>query len=233
MPAALALTFDDLFVANWVAARSVFDDFGARVTFCVSHLHTATPDQIAGLRALQSDGHEIAFHSRTHPRLGPYLARHGLAHWLEHEIDAGIAEHRALGFPARSFASPYHASTPQTRAETGRRFAVTRAAGPRGVDPENPGARIYRTPGPDGTVDCIGFCDLRHRAFPGWDRQMRLLDTIGETGGTGVFAGHDIREAAEGARYYSTPGDLRRLLGAARDRGLGFVILSGIATVRM
>lgn len=228
MRGAVALTFDDLFVRNWHAARPLFDEFGARVTFCVCKLHKARPRQIEKLRALQADGHEIACHSRTHPRLEPYLRRHGLAHWLEHEIDADIATHRALGFPAASFASPYHASTPETRAETARRFAVTRAAGPRSLHPGNLAARIYRRAGPDRAVDCLGFCDFRHSAFPGWERQMRLLDAIADLGGTGVFAGHDIREGEDGSHYYSTPGDLRRFLGAARDRGLGFVTLGEV-----
>lgn len=227
MPA-VALTFDDLFVANWHAARPLFAEFGARVTFCVSHLHKARPRQVAKLRALQDDGHEIAFHSRTHPRLEPYLARHGLDHWLAHEIDAGIAEHRSFGFPAASFASPFHASTPETRAATATRFAVTRAAGPRSLDAANIAARIYRSLGPDRAVDCLGFCDFSHAAFPGWDWQMRLLDAIAAAGGTGVFAGHNIRAAGGGNRYHSTPDDLRRFLGAVRDRGLGFVTLREI-----
>ena len=48
MTPAICLTFDDLFVENRCAALPVFAAFGARVTFCVSHLHTATHDQIAG-----------------------------------------------------------------------------------------------------------------------------------------------------------------------------------------
>lgn len=228
MTGAVALTFDDLFAGNWHAARPLFTEFGARVTFCVCKLHTARPRQVAKLRALQDDGHEIACHSRTHPRLGPYLRRHGLAHWLEHEIDADIATHRALGFPAASFASPYHASTPETRAETARRFAVTRAAGPRSLNPDDPGSRIYRGTGPDKAVDCIGFCDFSHAAFPGWDHQMRLLDAIAQAGGTGVFAGHDIRADAGGPGYYSTPDDLHRFMAAVRERGLGFVTLSEV-----
>ncbi len=232
MPGAIALTFDDLFVGNWHAARPLFDAFGARATFCVCKIHKARPRQIAKLRALQADGHEIAYHSRTHPRLEPYLEKHGLAHWLEHEIDAGVAEHRALGFPAESFASPFHASTPETRAETARRFAVTRAAGPRSLNRADPASRIYHRLDPDRAVDCLGFCDLRHSAFPGWDWQMRLLDLIAETGGTGVFAGHDIRAPGRKSEFFSTPEDLRRLLGAAVDRGLTFVTLREVGRSR-
>jgi len=226
---AVALTFDDLFTGSWNAARPILDAHGARVTFCVCRLHQAPPRKIGKLRALQADGHEIAFHTRTHPRLEPYLARHGLAHWLEHEIDAGVAEHRALGFPAESFASPFHASTPETRAETARRFAVTRAAGPQSLDAADIAARIYRRPGPDRAVDCLGSCDTRHPAFPGWDWQMHLLDTIATTGGTGVFAGHDIRPPGKKSRFFTTPEDLEHFLAAVAARGLRFVTLRELA----
>ncbi len=228
----LTLTFDDLNVANWLVARPIFDAHNARVTFCVSHLHTTTPDQIAGLRTLQSDGHEIAFHSRTHPKLVRYLKTHGLAHYLAHEIDAGIAEHRALGFPAKTFGCPFHASTPETRAALAPRFAVIRAAGPRGVTQAYLHDRIYHAPGPDNCVDNIGFCDFQHRAFPGWAWQMTLLDAITEHGGTGVFTGHDIQPKKGGPGYYSAHRQLRRFLAMARDRGLGFQTLSDLAQTR-
>ena len=153
----VCLTFDDLFAGSWHAARPIFDEFGARATFCVCNLHNAKPRQVKKLRALQEDGHEIAFHSRTHPKLGPYLRKHGLPHWLEHEIDAGVAEHRALGFPAKSFASPFHAFTDETLAETAKRFPVTRAAGPKNLSEADIPARIYHAPGPHNAVDCVGF----------------------------------------------------------------------------
>ena len=226
----LALTFDDLFVANWLAARPLFAEYRACVTFCVSHIHTASADQIAGLRQLQEDGHEIAFHSRTHPKLHRYLKNRGLDHWLAHEIDDGISEHRALGFPATSFASPFHQSTPETRAACAKRFDVIRASGPRGVTAKTIYSRIYIAPGPNNAVDNLGFADFQHRAFPGWDWQISLLDAIATQGGTGVFTGHDIRPDDTGTGYYSTHGQLRRFLDAASKRGIGFTTLSGIAS---
>lgn len=226
----VCLTFDDLMVGNWMAARPLFREADARVTFCVSGLHTATLEQISGLRALQADGHEIGFHSRTHPKLAPYLARHGLDHWLEHEIDRGIAEHRAAGFPAMSFAAPFHATTAETWAATAERFEVTRARAPlRG--PAELGARIYTRLGPDRAVDNIGFADMQHRRFQGWKWQETILDAIASSGGIGVFTGHDLRRQKSGPGYYSTHRQLRRLLHAVSERGLQFYTLTGLARV--
>lgn len=220
MPGKLCLTFDDLFVDNWCAARPVFDAYNARVTFCVSHLHAATPSQIKGLHELQRDGHEIAFHTRTHPHLGQYLRRHGLAHWLEHEVDRGIAEHRALGFPARTFACPFHASTPETRQALAERFDIIRTDGPRSLDPDNPHARIYHEVPADKCLANLSFADMQHKAFPGWKRQMEFLDLIAETGGTAVFAGHDIRARKAGRGFYSNHNQIQRLLDGAQRRGI-------------
>lgn len=220
MPGTLCLTFDDLFVDHWIAACPIFDACDARVTFCVSHLHTATQAQIDGLHLLQDDGHEIAFHTRTHPKLRPYLDQHGLDHWVKHEIDAGIAEHRALGFPARSFACPFHASTPETRAALATRFEVIRAAGPRSLDHANPKTRIYQNLPASLCMDNLGFADMQHKAFPGWRWQTRLLDLIADTGGTAVFTGHDIRARKSGPGFYSTQRQLRRLLSEATARDI-------------
>ena len=220
MSGMLCLTFDDLFVENWCAARSILDDFDAHVTFCISHLHTASSSQIDGLHLLQEDGHEIAFHTRTHARLGPYLDRYGLAHWLDHEVDPGIAEHRDLGFPARTFACPFHASTPETRKALGTRFNVVRTDGPRSLDPENPKSRIYQSIPNDKCLANLGFADVQHKAFPGWKRQLQLLNLIAETGGRAMFTGHDIRGKKSGKGFYSTRKQLRRLLEAATSKGL-------------
>ena len=139
-----------------------------------------------------------------------------------------MAEHRALVFPAKSFASPFHAFTDETLADTAKRFPATRAAGPKNLSEADIPARIYHAPGPHNAVDCVGFCDFQHSAFPGWEWQSRLLDRIPEAGGTGVFPGHDIRPPGKGSQFFSTPEDLRRFLGAAAERGLEFVTLAEV-----
>lgn len=225
----VCLTYDDLFVDNWCAMRPLFRAFGARVTFCVAGLHTATPRQVDGLLALQDDGHEIALHSRTHPKLAPYLEEHGLDRWLADEVDRGVEEHRAAGFPATSFACPYHASTPETRKQLAPRFAVVRTRGPRGVTLDEAPKRVYRAPGRLNMVHNIGSADIAHANHGGWDHVTGLLDIIGDIGGTAVFSGHDIR-AGRDPGFYTRPRQLERLLEAIADRGLAFRTLTGFAT---
>ncbi len=225
----VCLTFDDFFVENWCAARPVFDAHDARVTFCVCWMHAATPAQIDGLRQLQDDGHEIAYHGRDHKKLRPYLREHGLATWLDQEITRGVAEHRALGFPATSYAAPFHGSNPRSRRATGTQFLLTRAKGAHALDDAAIRSRIYRSPLPDGAVHSLASVDVEHGLFPGWDALGAMLDLVVQEGGVGILNGHDLRDHDTGRARFTRLADLDRLLGAIADRGLAFHTLSGFA----
>lgn len=225
----VCLTFDDLHVENWLAARPIFQAHGARVTFCVCRMHKATPAQIDGLHQLQEDGHEIAYHGRNHKKLKPYLRQHGLDLWLENEIARGVAEHRALGFPATSYASPFYGSTRQTRAATAAYFRITRAGSARDLALEDVPKRIYRRPAPDGAVNSIATIDFQHPGHRDWREVGLALDMLGTHRGVGIFNGHDIRPRKAGPGRYSAHRQIHRLLHEITARGLAFHTLGGFA----
>ena len=225
----VCLTFDDRFCSNWNAARRVFRTFGIRATFCVHGLQDATEDDITVLHALQSDGHEIACHSRTHPRLMPYLESHGVDAWFDNEVLADQAFHRQKGFPGNAFACPFHQSTPEVLSRCAEHFVVTRGAGPLRPRTEDLSIRIYQELPDDRTLANLGMLDVMHRAQGGWPWMIHALDAVASSGGTAVFTGHDIRADRSKAGFYMTLRQLDRLCRAIIRRGLNTQTLSEAA----
>jgi len=100
----VALTFDDGYASDWVAAAEVLYEVGFGATFYVTTSLVGTPGYVsrADVRALCRSGFEIGCHTATHPmltqvpvaELAPEIA--GAKAWLAD----------LLGRPVRHFACP-------------------------------------------------------------------------------------------------------------------------------
>ena len=109
--AGLALSFDDAGISSWLSARPLFQQYGARVTFFVTRYDTLTEDDLAGLRQLGDDGHEIAAHGLRHLHAPSYVEANGLAAYIADEVLPSIELLLEDGYPVASFAYPYGART--------------------------------------------------------------------------------------------------------------------------
>jgi hypothetical protein len=123
----LALSFDDTSVDAWLEMRPLLERYGARVTFFVSRYHTFSEAQLAGLKVLAADGHDIEPHSVGHFRAPEYVENHGLAAYLREEIDPSIAALRADGYEVHAFAYPFGARTSELDDAIARRVPVLRS----------------------------------------------------------------------------------------------------------
>src|ERR1043166_16920 len=65
----VALTFDDASVENWHNYLPLLDSLNIRATFYISHYHTFNDHQKQMLKEIEDRGHEIAYHTATHPDL--------------------------------------------------------------------------------------------------------------------------------------------------------------------
>jgi peptidoglycan/xylan/chitin deacetylase (PgdA/CDA1 family) len=123
----LALSFDDSDVASWIAARPLFQQYHARVTFFVSHYAALSDDSRGLIRALADDGHDIAAHSVLHLRAPSYVEDHGLRAYLDDEVLPSIEVLRDDGYAVTSYAYPFGARTEELDRAIGKYVPILRS----------------------------------------------------------------------------------------------------------
>jgi len=105
----VAITFDDTTINSWFGQRAMFNKYGAKVTFFVSHFFSLDAVQINKLKLLEADGSEIGCHTYSHK--GVYKDFNGDVSRVNEYIQDQIVPARDLmvnaGFNPVSFAYPY------------------------------------------------------------------------------------------------------------------------------
>jgi peptidoglycan/xylan/chitin deacetylase (PgdA/CDA1 family) len=104
--AGIAISFDDHFINDWYELRPLFQKYGAKVTFFVTCGDTLTTDEIAKLKQLEKDGHEIGFHGTVHGKSTELIAAVGPAKYAETELTPGLHYMKLAGFAPQSYAHP-------------------------------------------------------------------------------------------------------------------------------
>lgn len=106
MPGILLLTFDDYFVREWSAVRSLFTAYDSKVTFFISEPYKVDRDGWDRLRELASDGHTVGAHGLRHLWAPDRIAAVGADGYLREDVEPCLEALRGQGFEARSFAYP-------------------------------------------------------------------------------------------------------------------------------
>ncbi|MCE7067704.1 polysaccharide deacetylase family protein [Dyadobacter sp. CY326] len=103
--AGLAISFDDHFIDEWFALRPMFNQYGAKVTFFITCPDSLSADEVAKLRQLQSDGHEIGFHGTIHGKSTELIIA-GPDEYKKIELTPGMSNMAKAGFKPTSYAHP-------------------------------------------------------------------------------------------------------------------------------
>jgi len=103
--AGIAISFDDHFIDQWYALRPLFQKYDAKVTFFITCGDSLKKDEIAKLKQLQADGHEIGFHGTIHGKSTELIA-HGVDKYVETELSPGMKWMAEAGFNPTSYAHP-------------------------------------------------------------------------------------------------------------------------------
>jgi hypothetical protein len=131
--AGICLSFDDNDIDDWYELRDLLARHNAHVSFFVTEYAQFTADQRAKLHVLYAGGNTIEAHGVNHAYATAYLPEHGLAAYLDNEVQPSIDILRADGFTPVAYAHPGGAHTRELdEALAGRiRFARSISGAPK------------------------------------------------------------------------------------------------------
>ena len=103
----VALTFDDNYTDEWLAADHILKKYNWKATFFVSYLKDMSDKQFDQLLELQNCGHEIGGHGYNHYNQCEYISNHGTVEYMNNEIRPMIEKLGKKSINLNSFAYPF------------------------------------------------------------------------------------------------------------------------------
>ena len=156
--AGVALTFDDKTIDQWFELRDLFQQNKAHVTFFITLWgNDLDQDSIDKLRALQDDGHEIAFHGYNHVNANAYLENHPIQQYLDYEVIPGIEVMNNAGFYPVDFAYPFGSENDTLTAALQAYFVHIR-----GTDSDIDDPLLYEYGSNQLLIEGVGIDDLTY-----------------------------------------------------------------------
>jgi peptidoglycan/xylan/chitin deacetylase (PgdA/CDA1 family) len=125
----IALTFDDNRIDNWYNHLDLLDSLHLKATFYISGYTRLTPVQKQRLAVIKSRGHEIGYHTVTHPNMNTYMQkfRKTMDQMMFAEIKTGLTAMEHDGFFPKVFAYPFGARNGFLDTELKKYFISVRA----------------------------------------------------------------------------------------------------------
>lgn len=215
----IALTFDDHSVEEWYNSLPLFDSFKVKATFYVSNYPKLTEKDKWMLHQLQDHGHEIAYHSLTHPDFVKYLKKHPPAQLLSEEIDKGMALMNADGFYPKTFAYPYGSHNNQTDQLLLKRFKSLRALN---GSPDR--SKSFTATSDNTMLYSIGL-DLS--SGKSMDELLNLISLAQQNSNCLVLLGHHINQPA--TKMQVPYERLKKIITTVHERKMKFYTVSEIS----
>ena len=86
----ICLSFDDRSINEWFELRDIFLENDVRATFFITQLDSISKSEIAKLKVLEAEGHEIGFHGVHHVLSEHYIKENSYADYLNYEMNPGL-----------------------------------------------------------------------------------------------------------------------------------------------
>jgi peptidoglycan-N-acetylglucosamine deacetylase len=225
----VVLTFDDAYIAQWLAAQPIFAEYKARATFFVSAFDRLSPAQIAGVQQLRAAGHAIGCHGLRHLMAVDTVRRTSIREYLQTEIEPALALLRQAGITPTAFAYPSSQHDETTDAALAQYFRHLRSG--TGVPAGKTAATTDAIFTPLADVParrCLLGIGIDYAATqePNEPKGLRLddvcaaLDRAAQRREIIVFYAHSISDKGPG--HHLRPAVLKEILAHAAQAGLAF-----------
>lgn len=107
----IALTFDDIWVQEWIEMLPILKKYNAHGTFFISFNKNPRPNSDS-IQILFKAGNEIGSHTWTHEDVLEYTKTHSLEEYYKNQILPTLERFQSLEIPCTSFSYPNGNRTP-------------------------------------------------------------------------------------------------------------------------
>ncbi len=216
----VAMTFDDASIENWHHYLPLLDSLGIKATFYISSYHSFTAQKKAWLKDIEKHGHEIAFHTASHPDMPKEVAKKGMAKVEEAEITKDLNLMKNDGYAITNFAYPFGSHSTQLNTCLLRTFKSVRALS----NQQNYKKSLVKE---SGDWKVLYGADIDNNSKLNEHGIETLLDAAQQYNDCLVLVGHQINNTT--IKLQVSRERLIMLSKAAAERNLRFITVNQIA----
>ncbi len=213
--AGVCITFDDNYVYQWHGAKDLFKEYGARATFFVGGFHSLSEHQRWTLRDLERYGHEIGYHTLSHPKASDFLKQFSVQDYIDREIVPGLALMKNYGLEPTAFCYPFSDRNESLDRALLHHFQILRWG--------SADAKLWFCPPFGNPVVCAGNIDLAVNPERSIEQIRSELHRAKDENSVVVYYAHRIGE--RGIPYFV----LDKICQMVKDIGLQFHTISELA----
>ncbi|MDQ6609736.1 MAG: polysaccharide deacetylase family protein [Bacteroidota bacterium] len=216
----IAFTFDDASVENWRQYLPLLDSLGIKATFYISSYHTFHAQKKTWLKEIEKHGHEIAYHTASHPDLVKEVTKNGMSQTEATEITADLQLMKADGFTITNFAYPFGSHNAQLNTCLLRTFKSVRALS----NQQNYNKSLVKE---SGDWKVLYGADVDNNSRLTDDKILSLMDDAQLHNDCLVIVAHQINNKA--IKLQISRERILLIAKAAKERNLKFINVNQIA----
>lgn len=220
---AIILTFDDVYVAEWLSAHESLKQYDWKATFFITRFFSFDAQAIEGLKVLQSEGHEIGAHGVNHEDIVAFSEESSIQDYISQQIMPDKLAMESNGLSINTFAYPFGTRNEETDAALLQIFSSVRGTT---YGEQNFASAQYYAPNA-GLVFGLGLDESYQNST---EYILDMLAYAKENDKTVVFYGHKIVPEADGEDYTTSLARLETVVKYAAENNMEFMTMDEIPT---